>query len=142
MEILKTVIFCAFIALLLFLAVQQVRSCEAHGMYGPNFKNATKNINEQKCIESDTVVQFEQKRVVLSFRDCGKSGTINVASNKPIFGLSATKRIMGTDNVIGLDAVGYGYRMDRESDRRTCVVKYHISRQAVTDTILAIIKEH
>lgn len=100
--------------------------------------NSNISHNPNLCHEYDTTVLDGSKRMVLHFTDCQGIGTISVSTNKPIFGRAESARIMGTDDVIGLDAVGYGFRLDNESDRRTCKVKYQHSRQAVTDTILSI----
>lgn len=91
------------------------------------------------CVEADSIITDGAKRVVLHFRDCPGGGTIDISSNKPIFGKAQTAKIMGSDNVIGLDGVGFGYRLDTEADRRTCTIKYQYSRAAVTDTICSII---
>lgn len=100
-------------------------------------------VERPKCAESDSVVLGNSgNRLVFHFKDCGvglnRAGTIEVSTNKPIFGKKESARIMGTDDVIGLDAVGYGYRLNNESDRRTLTVKYQYSRKAITDTILSI----
>jgi hypothetical protein len=94
------------------------------------------------CIEKDSVVKNGSKRLIFHFIDCPCGGTIQVSTNKPIFGKNESARIMATDDVIGLDAVGYGMRLNNESDRRTCMVKYQYSRKAVTDTLLFIFNSY
>ena len=97
-------------------------------------------LGKPECVEYDTLITIENKRVILHFRDCQNAGTISIQSNKPIFGGKETALLMGADNVIGLDGVGYGWRLNNESDRRTCTIKWQIDRKAVTDKVIQIIQ--
>lgn len=98
-------------------------------------------IGGEKCKEFTTVSTNDLLgiRATLKFRDCGDAGTISIQCNKPIFDLKATSRIMATDNVVGLDGVGYGSRGSTEADKRTVTIKWQTDCKAIVSVLDSII---
>ncbi len=96
---------------------------------------------QTKCREFTSVTLCEPCGVTAIFRHryCGDAGTISIQSNKPIFDLKATSRIMATDNVVGLDGVGYGLRMDTDADKRTVMIKWQTDCAAIEKVVDSII---